>query len=140
MAINALPNQLTLNQLQRAMMALDVNHDGKISGNEIGFPPSQIQQLNAGVAGDAVDLSRAAQTLNAGLTTISFSGNYRAAREAAQSLDANFNGTIDASEVTFSDGLKQEITGSTTKPVSVQDLANAFWQGTVKFGRDLRQY
>jgi hypothetical protein len=140
MAISALPNALTLSQIQRAMQALDVNGDNRISAAEIGFPPSQIQQMNGGAAGDSVELSKAAMSLNAGMVKLSFSGNYRAAREAAQSLDANRNGVIDASEVALSDGLKQEITGSTAKPVGVQDLANAFWKGTVTFGRELRLF
>jgi hypothetical protein len=134
------PNEISFNQLQSAMLALDVNHDGRINAAEIGFPPSQVQQLNGGLAGDSVELSRAAMSLNSGIARISFNGNYRAANDAARSLDANHNGTIDANEVSLSAGLKQEITGSTSKPVSVQELANAFWKGTVTFGRELRLY
>lgn len=133
-----MPNAISFNQLTRAMLALDVNGDQKVGASEIGFPPSQIQQLNGGLAGDSVELSRAAASLNAGIARLSFNGNYRAANAVARSLDANGNGTIDADEVALSAGLKQEIAGSPTKAVTVQELANAFWKGSITFGRELR--
>jgi hypothetical protein len=136
MAIRALPNELSLAQIQKAIQALDVNRDNRLQSAEIGFPPSQLTQLNGGAATDGVELSRAAQTLFAGTARVSFSGNYRAARDAAQSLDANGNGTIDAGEIALSEGLKQEI--SAGKPVTVADLADAFWRGTVTLGRSLK--
>ena len=133
-------NELTQSQLYRAVQSLDANHDQRISGNEVGFPPNQLDLIAGAPAGDGVDLSRVATSLGAGMTTLSLNGNYRASRDLAASFDTNGNGFIDKEEVALSDALKSELTGSTDKPVSAAQLANGFWKGTVTLGRELRLY
>ncbi|MBC7542347.1 MAG: hypothetical protein H7338_06415 [Candidatus Sericytochromatia bacterium] len=133
--IRGMTNELTLAQLTRVVQALDANHDQKINGSEIGFPPNQLDLIAGAPAGDGVALSRVAQSLMGGTTTLSLNGNYRAARDVAQSLDANANGNIDAAEVGLSDAVKMELTGGTDKPVKTADLANGLWRGNIKIGK-----